>query len=431
MQKIKTFSHDVRGVIAPLFGLFVMVLIAAIGVSVDYSNAMRLRSDLDGAADAATLATVQRAQEAFAAGDEDWRKSAEKVGAAMFKTNVDAKAKSLKINDVKIKVSRNNNAFAAALKYSATHQTAFMQILGRKEVELSNRVSANSAIANYIDVHLLIDASASMGIGATPEDQETLVQTIGCALACHHDEPSWAKTRQSRAKLRIDYVRDAVREFIRNLEEQGHSGNRVRLSIHLFQNDIRQIFATSSDLEEAYAAAEKIDLLSYPGAGSNSAYSLKQLSQKLQSGGDGSRKNNRKSYVVLLSDGIESGRLKITADGQNVPDPNLVPTSPYHIEETERLQVMESDSCTEIKSQGHTLLTAHIEYLIPKHQVPSAVARFDFIKNQLIDKSYAEFAACASKPEFAYKAGESREIAPMFDKILSDILPTRQLVLTE
>ena len=189
-----------------------------------------------------------------------------------------------------------------------------MQIFGRKEVELSNRVSANSAIANYIDVHLLIDASASMGIGATLEDQETLVQTTGgCALACHHDETSWAKARQSRAKLRIDYVRDAVRQFIRNLEEQGKSKNRVRISIHLFQNDIRQIFATSSDLEEAYAAAEKIDLLSYPGVGSNSAYSLKQLSQKLQSGGDGSRKDNRKSYVVLLSDGIENSRYAISA----------------------------------------------------------------------------------------------------------------------
>jgi len=92
---------------------------------------------------------------------------------------------------------------------------------------------------------------------------------------------------------------------------------------------------------------------------------------------------------------------------------------------------MESDSCAEIKSQGHTLLTAHIEYLIPKHQVPASVSRFDFIKNQLMDKSFSEFAACASSLELAYKAGDSREIAPMFDKILSDILPTRQLVLTE
>lgn len=264
--KNKKFFCDSRGVIAPLFGLMLVVLTPAIGISVDYGNALRLRSDLDGAADAATLAVVKRAQEAFAAGDEDWRKSAVNAGTAIFENNVNGKSRSLKINDVKIKVSRNNNSFAAALKYSATHQPAFMQIFGRKEVELSNRVSANSAIANYIDVHLLIDASASMGIGATLEDQETLVQTTGgCALACHHDETSWAKARQSRAKLRIDYVRDAVRQFIRNLEEQGKSKNRVRISIHLFQNDIRQIFATSSDLEEAYAAAEKIDLLSYPG----------------------------------------------------------------------------------------------------------------------------------------------------------------------
>lgn len=404
-------------------------MLAAGGVAIDYATAYNRRAKLDIAADSAVLAAVKAARDAFVEGRSDWQAVAQASGSRIFSQNA-VRNVGGSLDSVQITVQRSQNEFSGLLSYVANSPTSLMKLFRKDSIEISNAVSADFAIANYLDVHLLIDASPSMGIGATLADQTVMFNGNGCALACHQQAGHLEAIRALGARTRIDIVRDATRRFIDDLRTQRATADQIRLSITLFSNDVMPLFASSTDLDAAYAAAAGIELQTYPAFGTNMTYSLERLRQTLPPGGSGFRASDRKSYVVLLSDGIEDSRYRPAEALAESSDPNFVETSPFYIAYFERLQSMERASCDAIKADNHDLLTAHVEYLVPPAWDAAATPRFDFIAQNLIAKSIAEFEGCASAPEFAFNATDSDEIAPMFDKILDAILSPSDLRLT-
>jgi Flp pilus assembly protein TadG len=58
--RFSTFGRDETGSIALVFGLAILPLLLAVGAAVDYSRAMSLKTKLQSATDAATLAAAKK-----------------------------------------------------------------------------------------------------------------------------------------------------------------------------------------------------------------------------------------------------------------------------------------------------------------------------------------------------------------------------------
>lgn len=438
VELVGRFARDERASIATVFAFSLLALLAACGLAIDYSAAYDRRTKYDSAADSAVLAAVKAARDAFVAGDNNWEAAAATAGKAVFIQNSKAiLGGDAKIRKVTVAVTRTGNEFKGTLSFDATTPTSIMKLFKKPEIEISSTAQANFAIANYLDVHLLIDISTSMGIGATPADQASIAAATGCALACHFSttavSDNFATVRGIGARLRVDVVRDAVRNLIDELRMQRSDADQVQISIDLFDNRILPLFAASTDLDAAYAAAANIDLVTLPEpGGTNISYSLSQLASQIGTGGDGFAPTRRKSFVVLLSDGIENS---VFAQPTATPgfadplivDPNRLATSPAALfNSNEYLQTIEPTACDAIKNANHALLTAHIQYLIPA----VADARLDYIDQKLTQKSLDAFRDCASTPSLAFAAVESNEIEPMFQEILTAIMSPSDLHLT-
>lgn len=458
-QSIARFANDATASVVPLFGLLILCLLASAGVALDFAGAYGAKAKFDSAADAALIAALKTAKDAALTGDSHWKTTGEAAGHQIFHTAHPSGLETTR-PAINIDIKRRDNEFTGTLEYAAVYKTKIMQIFNKREVALTNAMSASYSIPNYLDVHFLIDVSPSMGIGATLNDQRKMYDAhsynggTGCALACHYMQDNGADpaapppttlqvARGLNATLRLDVVKEAVRSFIQDVKHRQKDGDQVRISIDLFSNRIIPLFAASTDLDAAHAAAANIELTNlFNNAGTNIAYPLGQLALSLAPSGDGFAPDKRKSFVVLMSDGVENLRYKVPPMvpehhfWTNVLDENAVASAPAGGPAWEPLQTIGAGACDGIKAGGHTMMTAEIEYLIPPPEYidPShtdAKSRFAFIESTLKPVIPERFKSCASEPAMAYLAGASSEIEPMLEKILDTILAPSQLRLTQ
>ena len=66
-EQLKRFRRDRRGNIAVIFAIACVPLISAVGCAVDYTRATQLRSKLQAAIDAASVASISATSPAFIA----------------------------------------------------------------------------------------------------------------------------------------------------------------------------------------------------------------------------------------------------------------------------------------------------------------------------------------------------------------------------
>ena len=64
---------------------------------------------------------------------------------------------------------------SALVTYKATTPTSLMNIIGITKMEIGGNATAHSAVPTYIDFHLLLDNTPSMGVAATPADVAKMV----------------------------------------------------------------------------------------------------------------------------------------------------------------------------------------------------------------------------------------------------------------
>src|ERR1700736_2268431 len=64
-RSVRSFGRNRSGNVALMFGISVIPLLAAIGVGVDYGRVIDVRTKLNGAADAATLAALSKKANPF------------------------------------------------------------------------------------------------------------------------------------------------------------------------------------------------------------------------------------------------------------------------------------------------------------------------------------------------------------------------------
>jgi len=128
---------------------------------------------------------------------------------------------------------------------------------------------ATVPIRQRIDIHFVIDASPSMNVGASRDDQEIMIRETGCAFACHRgsakSHPDYLRDRGAR--MRIDVVADAVTTALAQFEDIPPQQAEILIGLHTFSNTAETPAPLTDDFTEVAAALSSLDTVNRIGQG--------------------------------------------------------------------------------------------------------------------------------------------------------------------
>ncbi|MGA8611573.1 MAG: pilus assembly protein TadG-related protein [Xanthobacteraceae bacterium] len=197
---IANFASNKRGNVAVICALTALPLLSAVGCAIDYSIASAIKTKLQAAADAATLATVSINSPAITAAKKMTGNGAISGGSTdainYFNANLSTAPADTGYTGLtsSATVTKTGQALTAQLTFSANVPTYFMGILGFKTLAVSGTSSAGYALPTYINFYLMLDVSGSMSFPSTPAEQSRLLAVNpdnlgeypnGCQFSCH------------------------------------------------------------------------------------------------------------------------------------------------------------------------------------------------------------------------------------------------------
>jgi Flp pilus assembly protein TadG len=198
--RIRAFASDfrsnTRGTVATIAALAAIPLFAAVGCVIDYSMASMVKTKLQAAADAATLATISTNSPIVASAKLNGNVSGAPAYATnFFNAGAAAITKSGTMNVTSTSsVSMTGNKVTVKVSFTAQIPTFFMGIMGFSNVPIGGSSTASYTLPVYIDFYLMLDVSGSMGMPSTTAEQARL-QAVnpdnlskypsGCTFACH------------------------------------------------------------------------------------------------------------------------------------------------------------------------------------------------------------------------------------------------------
>lgn len=189
------FVGNRRANVAAVFACYTLPLIFVIGMAIDYGAAARLRSKLNAAADAATLAAT--APGMMTQSDANAASAATK----MFNAEVTGLSRLIfdgaNPADLSVAVSHPANNPATrnvTVTYAAQSQNIFGNFLKWNTIAFGGSASGSATMPPNMNFYLLIDTSPSMAIPADAtsiQKMQTATQKWqnGCAFACHETDP--------------------------------------------------------------------------------------------------------------------------------------------------------------------------------------------------------------------------------------------------
>ncbi len=198
LELFSNLKSDRRGNVAVISAIAALPMISAIGCVIDYSNASMIRTKLQAAADAATLATVSNNSPIVTTAKGMTGNGTISGGTAYATNFYTANAPSAYSNSIsKVAISKNGTALTATLAFSTQVSTYFMGIIGYPNVTISGTSQASYTLPTYINFYLMIDVSGSMSFPSTAAEQARLMAvnpdnltgsmgySQGCQFACH------------------------------------------------------------------------------------------------------------------------------------------------------------------------------------------------------------------------------------------------------
>ncbi len=451
VMKLKSFALDRTGSIALGFGLAFIPILVAAGVALDYSKASNAQTQFKAILDAAALSGVRSSTVLQTVGKATQKEELVELVKRDFVAQVDSRPDLLAmLKDVKTEGTITGEALTINLCYIATVNTGFVRFVGITTMQMKGCAQAVTPLPSYVSIHALVDASGSMGIGASTDDQAIMQTRLGCAFACHtmnwgqpiysprcDTRNKWAQTTNCvhsiGAKTRFDVVRGTLIEMIEAAQAATRWPSHFTFQVHKFSNTATQIHAASSDLASVKRAVQGM-APDIDGAGTNLRHALQQIRTSIPAGGDGRSPGSPKVYLIILTDGVEGNlhyRCSIQANstaclhtGVAGRDGNFILNNPGFWNSTQRFQVIDPTVCTPFKSRGINVMTLHTEYYIP---VNSPGLHFTQIKAMLVPEIKGRLAACASSRDMAYSAMTPAEIQSAMSRMFRSIALKAQL----
>ena len=318
MRGAKAFRFANKGAVAIIFGLALIPIMLMLGVTVDYTNLASIRTRAQSAVDAAALAGVRAAAQTLQGGGTvaAAQTAGDAAAQAMFTNNMSG------ATTVSFAAGGSVTAGGATYAPSATLQaaTSFMSLAGVPSLQFTVNATANTGGGKqYIDIYVLVDASQSMGIGASTTDQTNMNSDpkIGCVLACHNgsvNNPAFfdavAYARSAGYQLRFDVVRNALNSIATQAQStMASTGAVIRFGIYSFATNfkteigITSNYGNTSTSGSILYAINNMDIADND-AGTSLYYALNQLKPLIGPIGDGSSAASPQVFVLVMTDGV-------------------------------------------------------------------------------------------------------------------------------
>ncbi|NBC36946.1 hypothetical protein GTZ99_10295 [Novosphingobium sp. FSY-8] len=197
----RRLRDDTSGNVLMIAAGVLIPLTFAVGFGVDYARVMKVKSQFDAAADSAALIAVS------ATNMQNSQGSMGAVSRKMFTGHI-GELPSVSFNqgqDLNIDISTVgalNNGRLAVVTWRAKVNTLFGSLLGLSQWPISGVAKAQATKAPYMNFYLVLDTSPSMLLATTSTGISALRAVtapyssnpgygIGCAFACHVQNPSW------------------------------------------------------------------------------------------------------------------------------------------------------------------------------------------------------------------------------------------------
>jgi Flp pilus assembly protein TadG len=391
---ISRFRRDRKANIAVIAALTMVPVIFLLGMTLDFTQAMRKKEQLDAAADAAVIAAVRPAM--LMQSDT----VAQDTATAIFMSVANSLPGLVKIPTPTIKITDVGLQRTVSVSYNAASLNNFPQVLqNTASWPISGSATAQAASAPNMNWYLLMDDSPSMGIGATATDISNLITATApskqpassaqnCGFACHetniaHDggtRDNLTIARANNVTLRIDLVSNALNQLLiawTGCPQSGVSGGVMqcmsalnntiyKAALYTFDTGLNTL-ATLTTPTLAGTQISDIELMPvlYQNCvvatscntdyGTNIAGALSSLNKVMPNPGLGSNSagDTPQEVVFLVTDGVED---KIVSGASACPNASLASNNRCQ-------QALDTTMCTTLKSRGIKIAILYTEYL--------------------------------------------------------------------
>jgi Flp pilus assembly protein TadG len=195
---VANFRNDRRANVAVMTAIAVIPIFAAIGCVVDYTMASTVKTRLQAAADATSLAVISVNSSVLAtaktmAGNGEVSGDSAFIN-NFFTANLANLANYPTLTLTTASVVKTGQALTATVAFTAQVPTYFMGILGHQNITVSGTSQSTYTLPTFLDVYLMLDVSGSMGFPSTSGEQTRLMAINpdsygqyagGCTFACH------------------------------------------------------------------------------------------------------------------------------------------------------------------------------------------------------------------------------------------------------
>jgi Flp pilus assembly protein TadG len=197
------FRRNNRGNVAVMSALAALPMIAGVGCVIDYTTASMIKTKLQAAADAASLATVSTNSSVIVTAKNMTGSGTVSGGSTyalnFFNSNLSVAPENVGYTSLSptATVIKSGTKVTSTVSFTANVPTFFMGVLGYSKVAVSGTSSASYALPTYINFYLLLDVSGSMSFPSTAAEQARLMAVnpddltgsngypSGCQFACH------------------------------------------------------------------------------------------------------------------------------------------------------------------------------------------------------------------------------------------------------
>ena len=386
------FAIDRKANVAVIFALTMVPIIFLLGMTLDFTQAIRKKEQLDAAADAAAIAAVRPAM--LTQTDT----VAQDTAYAIFMSTANSLPGLAAVPTPTITVTDSGLSRTVSVSYNAASLNNFPKVLlNTASWPISGAATAQAAAAPNMNFYLLMDNSPSMAIGATTTDISNLITATApakqpasssqnCGFACHetniaHDggtQDNLTIARNNNITLRIDLVTNAVNQLLNtwsNCPQSGVSGgvmqcmsalNNTTYKAALYTFDLGlNTLATLTTPTLAGTKVSNIQLMPvvYQNCvvtttncktdnGTDIAGALTSLNSIMPAPGLGSNASGDtpQEVVFLVTDGVED---KIAT---SCPNATFASNSRCQ-------QPLDTTMCNTIKSRGIKIAILYTEYL--------------------------------------------------------------------
>jgi hypothetical protein len=324
---MRSFFKNTSGNFGILAALMLVPVIGAAGLALDYSNALTVKTRIQGAADAAALAAVAESsigvKQAMAMSGDGEVPFAADEAIKFFKAQNEGDT-DFKLDEVSAKIIKKNGRLYSIVDYKVTVPTTLSKVMGQNLIQVAGQSVVEYQTEIYRDFYLLLDNTPSMGVGATPSDVDTMVANTSdkCAFACHivkngkEDKKSYYNLAKNLGvTTRINVVAQATAALMDTATESRKSANQYHMAVYTFgekaeDTKLLEVVKSTTDLKNAKKEAGKIELMSIPYQGYDNDQqtdfdrAFTQIADKMGTAGSGLTANAPEKILFFVSDGV-------------------------------------------------------------------------------------------------------------------------------